>query len=256
MRLMKEIVDSHVHVSLLPFEGWENMALAGVKKVIGCSLFFGAKHAETLFDHFHQMLTLSMSIAAKNGIKLYITIGIHPMGIPDDWFRVIDALPDYLKMSGVVGLGEIGLHEGNQREQEVLHEQLKIAKEYGAAVILHTPPENRIEITNKTIEIAAKVGIEPRKVIIDHANLDIIDLIGGFGAVPGLTIRQDGLTPQMLLNHLERFQRGVLNSDYSNLRPNDPLSVPKTVRYLELNRACPEIIERIARYNAEEVFGI
>jgi len=93
-------------------------------------------------------------------------------------------------------------------------------------------------------------------VIIDHANLDIIDLIEDFGAVPGLTIRQDGLTPQVLLNHLERFQRGVLNSDYSNLRPNDPLSVPKTVRYLELNRACPEIIERIARYNAEEVFGI
>lgn len=62
---MKEIVDSHVHVSLLPFEGWENMSLAGVRKVIGCSLFFGAKHAETLFDHFHQMLTLSMSIAAK-----------------------------------------------------------------------------------------------------------------------------------------------------------------------------------------------
>jgi len=48
------------------------------------------------------MLTLSISNAAKNDIKLYVAIGIHPMGIPDDWSRVIDALPSYLKMSGVI----------------------------------------------------------------------------------------------------------------------------------------------------------
>ncbi len=33
---------------------------------------FWAKHAETLFDHFHQMLTLSISNAAENDIKLYV----------------------------------------------------------------------------------------------------------------------------------------------------------------------------------------
>lgn len=49
---------------------------------------------------------------------------------------------------------------------------------------------------------------------------------------------------------------GCSNSDYSNLKPNAPLSVPKTVRYLELSGAPPEIITRIARYNAEELFGI
>jgi hypothetical protein len=245
---MEGIVDSHTHVSLLPYEGLENMALAGVKKIIGCSIFFGAKHAETLFDHFHQMLTLSTSNAAQNGIKLFVTVGIHPMGTPEDWPRVIDALPSYLNMSDVVGLGEIGLHEGNKREQDVLREQLKIAKEYGVPVIIHTPPQRRVEITEKTIE--------PGKMIIDHANLDIINIIEEFGAVPGLTIRQEGLTPHLLLNHLERFPRGVLNSDYSNLKPNDPLSVPRAVRYLELNGASPEIIARIARYNAEELFGI
>ncbi|GAW92378.1 TatD family hydrolase [Calderihabitans maritimus] len=253
---MEGTVDSHTHVSLLPFEGLESMALAGVRKIIGCSIFFGAKHAETLFDHFQQMLTLSMSNAAKNGIKLFLAVGIHPMGTPEDWPRVVDALPSYLKMSGVIGFGEIGLHEGNKREQEVLREQLKVAREYGVPVIIHTPPQQRVEITEKTIEIAAAVGMEPGKMIIDHANLDIVDLIEDFGAIPGLTIRQEGLTPHLLLNHLERFQRGVLNSDYSNLKPNDPLSVPKTVRYLELNGAPPEIIARIARYNAEEFFGI
>lgn len=253
---MEGIVDSHSHVSLLPFEALESMALAGVRKIIGCSIFFGATHAETLFDHFHQMLTLSMSNAAKNGIKLFLAVGIHPMGTPEDWPRVVDALPSYLKMSGVLGLGEIGLHEGNKREQEVLRKQLEVAREYGVPVVIHTPPQHRVEITQKTIEIAAAVGMEPGKMIVDHANLDIVDLIEDFGAIPGLTIRQEGLTPHLLLNHLERFQRGVLNSDYSNLKPNDPLSVPKTVRYLELSGAPPEIIARIARYNAEEFFGI
>ncbi|KKM11326.1 hydrolase TatD [Clostridiales bacterium PH28_bin88] len=253
---MEGIVDSHSHVSLLPFEALESMALAGVRKIIGCSIFFGATHAETLFDHFHQMLTLSMSNAAKNGIKLFLAVGIHPMGTPEDWPRVVDALPSYLKMSGVIGLGEIGLHEGNKREQAVLRKQLEVARAYGVPVVIHTPPQHRVEITQKTIEIAAAVGMEPGKMIIDHANLDIVDLIEDFGAIPGLTIRQEGLTPHLLLNHLERFQRGVLNSDYSNLKPNDPLIVPKTVRYLELSGAPPEIIARIARYNAEEFFGI
>ncbi len=253
---MEGIVDSHVHVSLLPFEGLESMSLAGVRKMIGCSLFFGAKHAETLFDHFHQMLTLSVSNASQNGIKLFVAVGIHPMGTPEDWPRVIDALPSYLEMKDVIGLGEIGLHEGNRREQDVLREQLKVAKECGATVIIHIPPQRRTEITGKTIEIAAAIGMEPGKMIIDHAGLDIIDLIDDFGAIPGLTIRQDGLTPHLLLNHLERFRRGVLNSDYSNLKPCDPLSVPRTVRYLELNGGSPEIIARIARYNAEEFLGI
>jgi len=253
---MMEIVDSHTHVSLLPYEGLENMALAGVKKIIGCSLFFGAQHAETLFDHFHQMLTLLRTNAEKNGIKLFVAVGIHPMGIPKDWPRVIEALPNWLKMEGVIGLGEIGLHEGSRLEQDVLREQLVIAKKFQLPVIIHTPPQKRMEITKETLEIAASVGIKPEKVIIDHANLDILDLIEGFGAVPGLTIRPDGITPQILLNNLERFQRGVLNSDYSNLKPNDPLSVPKAVQYLKLNKASPEVIARIARYNAEELFGI
>lgn len=253
---MEGIVDSHTHVSLLPFEGLESMALAGVRKIIGCPIFFGATYAETLFDQFHQMLTLSTSNAAQNGIKLFVTVGIHPMGTPENWPRVIDALPSYLNMSDVVGLGEIGLHEGNKREQDVLREQLKIAKEYSVPVIIHTPPQRRVEITHKTIEIAAAVEMEPGKMIIDHANLDIINLIEDFRAIPGLTIRQEGLTPHSLLNHLERFSRGVLNSDYSNLKPNDPLGVPRAVRYLELNGAFPEIIARIARYNAEELFGI
>lgn len=253
---MEGIVDSHTHVSLLPYEGLEAMALAGVEKMIGCSIFFGAKYAETLFDHFHQMLTLSMDNTAQNGIKLFVAVGIHPMGTPEDWPRVIDALPSFLKMDGVIGLGEIGLHEGSRREQDVLREQLKVAREYGVPVILHTPPRRREEITGKTIEIAAAVGMDPGRMIIDHVNLDIIDIIEDFGAVPGLTIRADGFSPQLLLNHLDRFQRGVLNSDYSNLKPCDPLSVPRSVHYLKLHGASPEITARLARYNAEEFFGI
>ncbi|SMB99393.1 hypothetical protein SAMN00808754_2881 [Thermanaeromonas toyohensis ToBE] len=253
---MEGLVDSHTHVSVLPFDALENMALAGVRKIIGCSIFFGARHAETLFDHFEQMLTLCQQSAIQNGLKLFVAVGLHPLGTPEDWPRVVEALPTYLKRAGVIGLGEIGLHEGDKREQEVLREQLKIAKEYGVPVIIHTPPRQRELITGKALEIAAAIGIPPHKVVIDHANLDIINLIEEFGAIPGLTIRQDGLTPPILLEHLEHFWRGMLNSDYSNLKACDPLSVPRAVRYLENKGAPHEIVERIARYNAEELFGL
>ncbi|WLY85451.1 hypothetical protein Q2T46_15635 [Thermoanaerobacterium sp. CMT5567-10] len=38
--------------------------------------------------------------------------------------------------------------------------------------------------------------MKPGKTIIDHANLDIIDLIEEFGVVPGLTICKEGFTSQ------------------------------------------------------------
>ncbi|NYE58077.1 putative metal-dependent TIM-barrel fold hydrolase [Carboxydothermus ferrireducens DSM 11255] len=36
---MVEMVDSHTHVSLLPYEGLENMALTGVKKLLAVPYF-------------------------------------------------------------------------------------------------------------------------------------------------------------------------------------------------------------------------
>lgn len=55
---MGGIVDTHTHVDLLPFESLESMALAGIKKIVGCSFFYEATRSETLFDHFRQLLTL------------------------------------------------------------------------------------------------------------------------------------------------------------------------------------------------------
>lgn len=175
------------------------------------------------------------------------------MGIPEDWSKVIDAIPSFLAKENVIGLGEIGLHKGSMLEQDVLREQLKVAREYDVPVIIHTPPQNREEIINKTIEIAVSAGVKPNKIVIDHANVDIINLINDFGAIPGLTIREDGLSSRILLSNLERFQRGVLSSDYSNLKYCDPLSVPKAVKYLELNGVSPEIISNMARRNVKQV---
>lgn len=252
---MEGIVDSHTHVALIPYDGLQNMALAGVRKIVGCSLVFAATHAASLFDHFDQLTGLCHDLVSKNGMDLYLAIGVHPMGIPHDWPRVIEALPSYLNRDGIIALGEIGLHEGSKLEEDVLREQFRVAKEHNVPVILHTPPRNREAITAKTIEIAASVGMPPEKMIIDHVNLDILDQVEAFGAVPGLTVNAMGLTPQVLLDNLEKFQRGVLNSDYSNLKPNDPVSVPKVVQFLELNGAQREIIARIARTNGEAFFG-
>lgn len=252
----KYLVDSHIHVTMLPYEGLQAMAEGGIKKVITCSIVLAAQHAESYFDHFRLITGFYRKNAASLGIQLYSAIGVHPAGIPHDWTRVVNALPDFLKTDGVVGLGEVGMNQGSQLEQDVLKAQLEIARDHRVSIIVHIPFENRLPITDLTLSIAGQVGIPPHLLVIDHANLDIIEQINQFGAIPAITVRSRNVTPEVLSDNIDRFAHGMLNSDFSNLFPNDPTGVIKAFHRLKNLGIDQEIIDNLTRKRAESVFPI
>lgn len=250
------LVDSHIHVTMLNYEGLQAMAEGGVKKIITCAIVLGAQHAESYFDHFSSTTGFYRKNAKSLGVELYSTIGVHPAGIPKDWTRVIDALPALLDTEGVVGIGEIGMNSGSQLEQDVLRAQFEIARDKNKPVIVHIPFENRLPIFELTLNIANATGIPPHLLIIDHANLDIIDQITEYGAIPGVTIRSRNVTLDILTENIDKFSAGMINSDFSNLFPNDPTAVIKAYKHLKNEGIDEDIINSLTRNRSERVFSI
>jgi len=250
------LIEAHTHADLMPYEAYEELALKGVNRIITHSCYVGASRATTLFDHYHQLLKIFTNNAQKNGLKLFITVGIHPLGIPEDWPKVIDILPTFLEKETIIGLGEVGLHFDIALEAEVLKAQVELAKSLNVPIDLHLPPKNRSEVVTKTLDILAKVGIDPQKVVIEHVHTDVIKMVNEFGAYAGLSLGEGRLSPQDILENASLFQRGMLNSDYINFVYRRYDAVPKAVHWLKLHGVDVSFLEAIAFRNAEECWKI
>lgn len=244
------MIDSHTHIQLAGYQDLENMAMAGIDRIVTCGVGSGASTFQTYMDEISNLLSTYRKNARENGIDLYIAIGIHPANIPPDWKKGLPIIEDYLTNENIVALGEVGINSDRQVEEDVFTEIAKMAKKHDKPIIVHTPFKNRLEIVKKESNVIERTGLNPELVVIDHANLDIISLITEKGYYPGLTIKEGRLTPMDVLNNIDKFQDGMLNSDVANLGPSDALSVPKTVKLLRSKGVEKEIIENISEKNA------
>lgn len=253
---MHNLIESHTHVEMMPYEAYAELAMKGITKIITHSCYSGASKATTLFDHYKQLLTIYTNNAKRNGIKLFVTVGIHPAGIPEDWIKVLDAIPQYLQNESVIGIGEVGLHFDTKLEAEVLEKQVELAKKFNCPIDVHLPAEKRIEVVKKTLNILAKVGISPEKVVIQHVHTDVVDLVNEFGAYLGLSIGEGRLTPADVLRNAHLFGKGMLNGDYVNFTFRQYDAVPRTVHWLITNGAGRTFVENIAFRNAQTCWQI
>lgn len=249
-------IESHTHAAMIPYAGLKEMAEKGITKAISCAIVISANYAESYFDHYNMISGFYRQLAASIGVDLYSAVGIHPVGIPSDWVRVVDRLPEFLNEEAVVAIGEIGMNSASPLEKDVLQAQLEVGKNLNVPAIIHTPKENRPQVVDEILNIAAIVGIEPGLLIIDHAHLDIIGQIHDFGAIPGLTIRDQNLSPEILVQNLDLFKNGMLNSDYSNIMPNDPVGFIKAVEYMRLQQVDEAIIKELAGGKAARVYSL
>jgi hypothetical protein len=253
---MNGFIESHTHASMVPYDGFKSMAAKGINKAVSCAIVISARHAESYFDHFRMISGFYRQVAATCGVELFSAVGIHPVGIPDDWTRVIDRLPEFLRDDTVVAIGEVGMNHASPLEKDVLRAQLEVAVNHNVPVIIHTPKENRPHIVDITLNIAVQAGIEPGLLVIDHANLDIIKQINDFGAIPGITVREQNMTPEVLVENLDLFKNGMLNSDYSNIMPNDPVGLIKAVEYMQSRQIDLNIIQEMAGGKAARVYRL
>jgi predicted metal-dependent TIM-barrel fold hydrolase len=251
------MIDAHIHADCRPYEDFEKMSVTGIESAITLAhdpLLMST--SAVVLDHFHRLLHKEPQRALQNGVNIYTALGVHPRSICPDVEIVLEKLPDLLQSEGVVALGEVGLETTTQEEKEIFTRQLQMADELNLRVVVHTPRQNKREVTIETLSIIQE-NIKPYQVQLDHVDSSIIDLAVEFGGLMGLTVQPLKVSPVEAVELLKEYGCGgfVLDSDMSS-SPSDPLSVPKTVHQMKLADFDEKDIELVSRENASEFFKI
>ena len=251
------MIDAHIHADTRPYEDFEKMAVAGVKKAISCAHDpMRMSTSDVVLDHIHRIIENDTQRAGKNGLKLYSAIGVHPRSISSDYVVILDKLPELLDNENVVAIGEIGLENGSELEIRVFKKQLQLAQDLDMKVIVHTPRTNKREITEITASLIED-NIDTSLVQIDHVDASIIERVLEFDGLLGLTVQPQKMTPEeaVILMDEYGYDKFVLDSDMSS-SPSDPLSVPKTVHQLVISNVDKKNIKKVSMTNVSNFYKI
>jgi predicted metal-dependent TIM-barrel fold hydrolase len=232
------IFDPHVHMYSRTMDDYDRMSLSGVEVIVEPSFWLGStrRSPHTFFDYFQHILEFEPERARKFGISHYSCIAMNPKEANnlDLAMEVIEGLEPYLDHPRCLALGEIGFDKNTDAEEEVMRRQLRIAKEKGILVMVHTPHTEKAEGTERTIRVLREEQMDPERVLIDHNTEETIEITLKYGAWAGMTIYPGKVTPERAIAILQEYgtDRMMINSA-ADWGPSDSLSIPRTCRNMK-----------------------
>ena len=186
-------VDLHLHADGIRDADLATLAYFGVKAAVTCARDAGAGSAAELRRHWDELLEVETERLRLAGIRPMVALALHPASIP--WHGADDLLhrlPGYFDDPRVVALGELGLQEGGEREEEIFSRQLGLAARMRKPVIVHTPSREKLARTRRLLTLVQDSPVDPARVLIDHVDADTFTLTRALGCWAGLTL-QPGL---------------------------------------------------------------
>ncbi|WP_423793390.1 TatD family hydrolase [Methanocaldococcus indicus] len=249
------MIDAHTHLDVRSFEDLENMAIAGIEKIITLSHDpYKMSVPEVYLDLWDRLINLEVKRGKIANVEVKVGIGVHPMGYPKNWERLIKEIPKFLDNENVVCIGETGLHYLKEDEINLLKEQLYIAKDYKMPIVIHTPEKNKKEALLKILEILDEVKIKEDLVMIDHLNEETVDLVEKYYI--GLTVQSLKLTPERAAKIIKEYNKKfILSSDLGSLK-SDIYALPKTKLELKKLGVDENKINKSLYLNAKEFYRL
>src|SRR5437588_1031393 len=186
-------VDLHLHAEGISDQDLATLAFFGMKAAVTCASDAGAGTAAELRRHWDDLVAIQSQRLKMAGIRPLVALGVHPARIP--WHGVDDLLhrlPRYFDDPKVVALGELGLNQGTDREEDVFSRQLTIAARLRKPAIVHTPGRDKLQRTKQLLALLKASPLPPASVLIDHVSEQTFALVRGLGCWTGLTL-QPGL---------------------------------------------------------------
>jgi hypothetical protein len=233
------IIDPHAHMYSRTVDDYEMMLLCGIEALVEPSFWIGndRKYAGSFFDYFNHISEWEpKNRAAKRGMKHFCTIAMNPKEAEQLSLarEVISGMMPFLERPTSIGIGEIGFNNITKNEETILREQLDISKKLDVPVIIHTPHNNKLEGTLRTIAICKEVGVIPERINIDHNTEETIQAVLDGGFYAGITMYpRTKCTPQRARDMIENYgsERILLNSA-CDWETSDPLAIPKAARLM------------------------
>ncbi|MGX9366859.1 hypothetical protein ACTVJH_12585 [Desulfoplanes sp. PS50] len=227
------LVDSHLHADILHHVCPEDFAAyAGAGAGISWSYVHQPEGWESFPPYFNSLEALCRN-PDITGFCLYYLVGVHPRSLPAPsrgWMgdTFWQSLGSHVARPFCLGLGELGLETGSDREIAALREQLSWASSLlppDKRIGIHTPRKNKGRMTRLILELVAEVPLLHSRILIDHVDEENLFMVMETGLMMGMTMQEGKMTPQKLVNildhHPQLVHRIMLNSD-SALK-TDPL---------------------------------
>lgn len=257
-----KIFEPHIHMYSRTTRDYAEMATAGIRSVIepgGFWLGRARKHPESCLEYFDHLLEFEHTRAAKAGIQYHCTFALNPKEGHNPAIReaVMAALPEYLDHPLCCALGEVGYDVIDEVEEQLVLEQLELAKQKNLPVLVHTPHVDKLEGTQRLIDNCRDVGMDLDMVEIDHCTEETIKAVVDAGFWAGFTIYPvTKLSPERAVTIFKEFgsDRMLVNSS-ADWGPSDPLSVPKLCVLMKQAGFPEDVIQRLVWDNPVRFFG-
>jgi predicted metal-dependent TIM-barrel fold hydrolase len=259
------IIDAHVHLDRVAGEDVMRMAWGGVEVGIVPTphLMSGLFYHETVIQLWEKTLGYIVEYSASMGIDCYVTLAVPFYGLNKEGYaECLKALPSYLKEKRVIGIGEIGLDNGNDHEVGLFKDQLAIAKEHSLPVIVHTPTPREPQVsklTDQVLDVLKKEKFPLDRVVIDHTGKNTFGTRINSGCVTGLSICYDKLTAEeaaeLVINNPDKRDKIVLGSELGYGGAGH-LSLVKVAWAMRMSGMTRKEIEHVTWDNAKRVFNL
>jgi predicted metal-dependent TIM-barrel fold hydrolase len=196
----------------------------------------------------------------RGGLGAFAALGVPPRAIP---WRGLEALlaelPELLSRPGVAAIGPVGLEAGAEREEVTFARQLELARELRLPVLVHTPERDKVRRTRRALALLRESGLDPRRVLVDHADARTVRIIRavGYGAVLSLSAARPGGA----VEEAARLVRGLgpegiaLASDAGE-GLGDLLALPRAADRMARLGLSEAVIRRVCGRNALEALGL
>jgi TatD-related deoxyribonuclease len=279
---LETITDNHMHIDPLNGVGIEAAKL--FKRAGGTCLFLVNKMSRDagvvvrspndFSAVFENAITIKERIKKEVDLEVFAVVGVHPaeLVLLCNRFGVEKALKiamgaieiagQQVKEGKATALGEIGrphfevdaniLDASNQ----LLEHAMKVAKEVGCAVQLHTESSSE-ELFKDISRMAKNSGLDSKKVV-KHFNGPDVNLAKKYGIMPSVLSSTENATSAIKTKNYRFF----LESDYidDTRRPGavlGPKTVPRvTKKLVEEGLLSLDDATRIHKDNVESVYGV
>ncbi len=252
-----DYIEPHAHMVSRTTDDYQQLALTGCVALAEPAFWAGwdRRSADSFEDYFGQLTDFEPKRAAQFGIQHYTYLCLNPKeGENRELARsVIQRIPKFLDRPNVIGIGEIGLNRNTRNELETFKDHVALALEYDQLILIHTPHlEDKYKGTKLIIRaLQSFAALNPKRVLIDHAEEHTIGMIRDNGFRCGLTLYPNtkvSLARAVDILEIHGTEGVYVNSacDWGN---SIPVSVPQFIMEMRRRKHAEETIRTVVYEN-------
>lgn len=256
-----QFFDPHVHMTSRTTDDYQAMADAGIVALIEPAFWLGQPRTgiDTFRDYYSSLVGWERFRSSQFGIKHYCTIGLNSREANNESLaeQVMEILPLFIYKEGVVGVGEIGFDDQTPAEEKYYRLQLQLAKEASLPVQIHTPHRDKKRGTQRSMDIAIEMGLDPQMVIVDHNNEETVKEVIDRGFWAAFTIYPfTKMGNERMVEVVKQYGPGrIMINSAADWGISDPLAVPKTAALMKQHGIGDEAIRLTTYQNAITAFA-